>query len=398
MPFDKIDAQGNLTLYGATDPTLLQNPNFVRWFGKSKVRGARGEPLVVYHGTPNGGFSRFKKGRYGIFFTSNRQMSLGYTPKNADHPLPIHFNSIREALRDMDEEEYAGRYHIAEFWYDRAERWETDPEWFESEEDLRAAYDGPIEDWRVAKVYELKTNGIPQGKYYVEKPDPADLDTTEWENYAPPLDETAEMLDAISEAPVQTGPAVYECVLRMEHPWIVDGQGANWNDLDIEWEDENGKRIKVTTNELATEAEEADFDGLIILNIADNGGYSTSFETGTVFIIFKPDQIKSVYNRGTFATEWPDAEEIERLPIYERLPAASMTPDTSQEKIIGLFRQFVDIPLPEGTDAPDYVWTAQEGPSSSAGTARGCRLRSSPPARPVWPVGIAPTSKAGRRR
>lgn len=36
-----------------------QTPEFKRWFGDSKVVDAEGKPLVVYHGTPEGGFSEF---------------------------------------------------------------------------------------------------------------------------------------------------------------------------------------------------------------------------------------------------------------------------------------------------------------------------------------------------
>ncbi len=50
---------------GATELTqgAIESPEFKQWFGESKVVDADGAPLVVYHGTPKGGFTQFDKGR-----------------------------------------------------------------------------------------------------------------------------------------------------------------------------------------------------------------------------------------------------------------------------------------------------------------------------------------------
>lgn len=74
---------------------LVRTPSFKEWFGDwendpenaSKVVDENGEPLVVYHGTPNGGFTEFdfnkinkdgkrttyKSSRLGTYFTSHRR-------------------------------------------------------------------------------------------------------------------------------------------------------------------------------------------------------------------------------------------------------------------------------------------------------------------------------------
>jgi len=42
---------------------LIENDldaNFKKWFGKSKVVDSSGNPMICYHGTPNGTFSEFK--------------------------------------------------------------------------------------------------------------------------------------------------------------------------------------------------------------------------------------------------------------------------------------------------------------------------------------------------
>lgn len=61
---------------------------FKEWFGKSKVVNRAGQPLVVYHGTPNGKFWTFDKNRVGetwgadetgFFFTSSKVLAEDYT-------------------------------------------------------------------------------------------------------------------------------------------------------------------------------------------------------------------------------------------------------------------------------------------------------------------------------
>ncbi len=51
---------------------VLDNPNFKRWFGESKIVDSSGKPLVVYHGT-NTEFSEFRYGEFGFHFGSEAQ-------------------------------------------------------------------------------------------------------------------------------------------------------------------------------------------------------------------------------------------------------------------------------------------------------------------------------------
>jgi hypothetical protein len=67
---------------------LVRTPEFMAWFGNwinepeysSKVVDSNGEPLVVYHGTPNA-FTRFNKGELdgAIHFTENRSYAEDYS-------------------------------------------------------------------------------------------------------------------------------------------------------------------------------------------------------------------------------------------------------------------------------------------------------------------------------
>ena len=61
---------------------VLDNPNFRRWFGNSKVVNDQGNPLVVYHGTrPGNDITQFRipNDRDGIYFTPDAFYADGFT-------------------------------------------------------------------------------------------------------------------------------------------------------------------------------------------------------------------------------------------------------------------------------------------------------------------------------
>jgi hypothetical protein len=64
-------------------PPIPQTAEFRKWFGKSMVVDANGDPLIVYHGTSYGGFTRFDLDKIdehhnGFFFTGSRKMGETY--------------------------------------------------------------------------------------------------------------------------------------------------------------------------------------------------------------------------------------------------------------------------------------------------------------------------------
>ncbi len=72
----------------------LRSPAFRRWFGDSKVVDGRGKPLIVYHGTPRGGFTSFRSGRRGLFFfTADRRVASSYIGPLADELLDSDFEA-----------------------------------------------------------------------------------------------------------------------------------------------------------------------------------------------------------------------------------------------------------------------------------------------------------------
>jgi len=71
---------GGSTATESKKPKATESKEFVDWFGNSKVVDDEGEPLVVYHGTPQGGFEAFEDGAH---FTENPEYAGIYTNTNA---------------------------------------------------------------------------------------------------------------------------------------------------------------------------------------------------------------------------------------------------------------------------------------------------------------------------
>jgi len=71
--------------FDQTGRIITDTPAFRAWFGDSKVVDAQGKPLVVYHGTKNGGFTEFKpfnrKGEqlgFGVHFAEDAEFADRY--------------------------------------------------------------------------------------------------------------------------------------------------------------------------------------------------------------------------------------------------------------------------------------------------------------------------------
>jgi len=110
------DAEGRA--YGQSEPSLVfastdmtKTPEFKRWFGDSKVVGADGEPLVVYHGSgqkfeafdPNarasteGGMILADAGVRPFFFSSRQEVAQDFAGGDADYVMPVYL-SIKNPL------------------------------------------------------------------------------------------------------------------------------------------------------------------------------------------------------------------------------------------------------------------------------------------------------------
>jgi len=249
-------------------PAAPDTEAFRRWFGDSKVVDAQGEPLVVYHGTDKGGFYEFdpyaSKGGRGVFFTSDFGMARSYvrgSPAKAD-PTPPLYTSWKDFLSNHDEE------HLA----------------VEEEGGLYSVWD---DGYAVLRDFD------------------------------PEEDDEEDALDALNRVTTKKK-GVYAVYLRIQDPMEVDAKGANWDEIPIEGEDEDGNPQTQTysTNDLALMALDMECDGLIIRNVTDAGGGGHGMESGDVFVVFNANQVKSAErNVGTFD---PDTDDIRKNPPRRR--------------------------------------------------------------------------------
>lgn len=85
---------------------------------------------------------------------------------------------------------------------------------------------------------------------------------------------------------------IFEVYLKMENPLEIDAQGKEYNDFtaemrsNIDYANRNG------------------YDGVIVKNIRD--GWSQGGKIATTYVVFNPEQIKSVNNQGTFDESNPN--------------------------------------------------------------------------------------------
>ena len=103
--------------------------------------------------------------------------------------------------------------------------------------------------------------------------------------------------------------AVYPAKLSLQNPLVIDAKNNNWDNITINNDVlklkgfEAGKQ-KASTDYIAYIARQNGYDGLIIKNAKDNP-VGVSGEVSDVYTAFKPEQIKSIFNRGTYDPKDP---------------------------------------------------------------------------------------------
>jgi hypothetical protein len=105
---------------------------------------------------------------------------------------------------------------------------------------------------------------------------------------------------------------IYEVYLRIEEPFEVDAKGAIWDNIPLEYEDWDGTVVeeRASTITISRTARDLGHDGCIIHNVYDGWGD----QRGDVFVVFKPNQVKSVDNRGTFSRYDDNIRNPKRMP------------------------------------------------------------------------------------
>lgn len=85
------------------------------------------------------------------------------------------------------------------------------------------------------------------------------------------------------------GDKLYACYLKIENPYIVDAHGQSYNDFYYHLSSAMDYAVR------------NDYDGVIVRNIRDDWGQNKKGgRKADTYIVFNPEQIKSVENQGTF--------------------------------------------------------------------------------------------------
>lgn len=180
---------------------------------------------------------------------------------------------------------------------------------------------------------------------------------------------TREDAESTSAGTVDPSAGIYQVYLKMEKPLIEDYQGSNWTgemnrsyvirDMDSDLQEElrnpdgsyitfdtaeeayeyldknpgingfvvrGGSNLFLSTDELAAQAKDNEFDGCIIKNVIDYGGRYPGNEESDVYVVFEPEQIKSTDNYGAFDPRAVDMYRSLMRTVYAGSPGNYLYP------------------------------------------------------------------------
>lgn len=92
------------------------------------------------------------------------------------------------------------------------------------------------------------------------------------------------------------GNFVYEVYLRIINPLTIDCKSKKWDMIDTDY----GK----STRDVVANVDRNIYDGIIFKNVKDSWIDDEDYQdVGTVYVTFKPNQIKSIENDGSWSLE-----------------------------------------------------------------------------------------------
>ena len=262
---------------------IANNPKFQKWYGDSVNVDGEGLPLVIYHGTTaemgidefdaNGGDGE------GVYGSTDINTSKSYSGGYTDDVTPV----LATSIEDVDADEVWGG-HLSEGG-GGFHRHKEAAEAAVAEANKERGFEVYKKPERYLRLNDKTGNG--------------------WEKYYGGENAEQELIDEYnSEVEIRhKGSGVYPLFFKMENPLVVDGGGANWSAIEVPEYDEEGDFIGMyerTTREIAFDAKQDGHDGVIFRDIEDYGAYGHGGEPSDVFVVFDPDDIKSVHNAGTF--------------------------------------------------------------------------------------------------
>lgn len=254
----------------------LINPNFMAWWKDSKVCDKEKRPIVVHHGSPYE-FTTFRKDLLGIttnaesalegiFFTKNESTAEHYQhynawkifreiigKKNIDLESEIDLNNIDGMLNDYKNiVNYLKNTNIWEY---------ADKEGFVSYEEYADQFE---------RIRSSISRGMKSEKSLIDAARNLQSET-----------EQLESLYGMSEKIREEEGYIYHEFLSIQNPHKVNCKGKNG---------------KINYTKEIQHAKKTGKDGVIFENVINSKG-----EPDTIYVVFEPNQIKSIYNNGQFS-------------------------------------------------------------------------------------------------
>ena len=268
--------------YGEIVKQHYGTPEFREWFGDSKVVDEYGLPLVVHHGT-DAQFEVFSKellgsntgaasAEMGFFFAETEETAQSYIQQK--DPFQTYARiSVLESQTAVVISQYTD-YQFAQFCQQYNERYKQ----------AREAFDYYMPgDWDIAE------EGLREYNYYSEllnsETNPDNIDMLKWnrewlmKDMARKYDGMGIALEHRNDPPMSR---VMDLYLSIQNPYVFDYEG----------QDRFSKGVSYA--EIIAKAKAEGYDGVILKNTYDGAGMDN------IYVVFEPEQIKSIENDGTF--------------------------------------------------------------------------------------------------
>ncbi len=326
---------------------MVRTKAFINWFGDwlkdpanaSQAVDENGEPKVLIHGTPTGGFTRFDTGQIGkrsdtsgIHFTDQRSVARTYSGTH-DNFVPA--TSFEDAGIQIEDDGYG---------------------YFEIIDPNGDVFEGGFNTRRQAESAakrEFKAGNIP----------------------------------------TEEAAANYEAFLNLRPPVMdIDLRQGNWSD-EIYWSEKkqqfytkneygdtgydqgplprDAEFYAYNINDLVKQSQDMDDTGLIVRNVTDDGGEMGSNYHGgdsNQYIVFDSKNIKSIYNRGKFS---PSNDNILFTNAFDQtdLFGNPVSPVTSQGSLFDMGEPVkkVEVDLNQFVDkkTADFLKSLEKSPDKA---------------------------------
>ena len=260
---DNMKEEGVLVVSDA----IIQTPEFTTWFGESKVVDEDGNPLIMYHGTPSGGFTEFKLGASptfglfgpGFYFTDSPKIASSYAFKEGKEEASLFNTSVYPIYLSI-----------------------KNPIDMDKPVDLKQWLD-ILGNYSVDNTKDKKLKG------YLNSNDELSLQIK---------DIVDDLVSKLKEQPKDftTNESVFRQLEDGIKSYVDDGE-------------------EFISNLVLDIFKKANIDGITHIG---GGRVRRNSERHRVFIAFEPTQIKSAYNEGTFDPTNPD---IKKQVAQEGTPA-----------------------------------------------------------------------------